>query len=231
MRRFAATQDEARAIISQTGTLYQILVKNDRISGNKLELTRGIKKGVFSTPIDNEGYSDYTQSDQLGVPETPKSEAEDQKGVLGTPRSNKDSDPIESSKERESPARTPKEILGQHRELAYKLIAICGYKHPKFVVNGKLDECANTISQLVKWAATLELLDEFPGYWWGDNAPTFKQVVEYWGKFLEWREKPKKQKGSDPANKSSPPINKTRLAELQAEDAKEIHNPIPTDRR
>lgn len=199
-RRFAATENEARTIISQNGLLYQRLVKNDRISGSILEQTRDIKKGVISTPIDS----------QKGVLETPKEDKgyteythKEEKGVLDYPRSNKDSlkeesNPSkESNRVRERVARAqekPEDILERNKELALRLISLCGYQHPKFVVNGKLKECAEAITQLVEWDITADLIDEFPAYWWGTGPPTFRQVVENWGKFLEWRASPPKKK-------------------------------------
>lgn len=88
MRRFIATEDEARAIISQGGPIYDELVKRNRVSGKILEESRAIKKGV----------PQYTYKDEKGVLETPNSvervyqdtpnvEPEGKKGVLETPRS------------------------------------------------------------------------------------------------------------------------------------------------
>ena len=74
--------------------------------------------------------------------------------------------------------------LLEHKDLALKLIAVCGYDSPEFVVNGKKIECANSVLQLVEWQVTPEQLDKFPVYWWGNAPPVFRQVIEEWGKFL-----------------------------------------------
>lgn len=85
-RRFPATPEEARAIITQSGPLYTVLVENDRISGQKLELTRP-KKSVPITPNDNKGCTEYTNNNGKGVLEYPNLEDKNEKGVLDSPRS------------------------------------------------------------------------------------------------------------------------------------------------
>lgn len=96
MRRFIATEDEARAIINRSGPIYDDLIKRNRVSGKTLEDSRQIKKGVIFTPITNEGGTGYTQNPEMGVPETPNDEDDGKKGVLETPRSKEESNPIES---------------------------------------------------------------------------------------------------------------------------------------
>lgn len=106
------------------------------------------------------------------------------------------------------------------KKMSLKLIEVCGYADPKFVSDSKLKECSVAIKQLVEWGATVELIGEFSGYWWGDDPPTFKQVVDYWGKFLE------KKKSKRVANKSSPSIDKSTYEQLQQQSQQEIFNPL-----
>lgn len=83
-----------------------------------------------------------------------------------------------------TPEKSLKKILEQHRALALKLVEICGYKGPEFVKGKKLDELTEAVESLAGWNVTTEQLDSFGRWWWGENPPVFRQVVEEWGKFL-----------------------------------------------
>lgn len=74
-------------------------------------------------------------------------------------------------------------ILSDNRPFAIRLTQLCGYSGPEFVVNGKLTELAEAVTQLLAWDATIEQLDLFARWWWGKTPPTFQQVVNEWGKF------------------------------------------------
>lgn len=200
-RRFAATPDESKAIISQSGLLYKSLVKDNRISGDKLEQTRYIKKGVLGTPSNDKGCDKNTVSKENSVPETPINEAEDKKGVPGTPRllessESKESNPNkESERERESHTRKLKRIgevdyLNQNRLFAMKLSEICGNPGPEYVVKDDRKKLAEATAQLLDWDATTEQLTDFRQKWKYDDDPWLSQVVGQWGRYLTAKKRP-----------------------------------------
>lgn len=92
--------------------------------------------------------------------------------------------PSEENVLSETRAHTPNEILTENKSLGLRLTKLCGYSDPQFVVNSKLKDLADAVTKLAGWNVTVEQLDQFGRYWWGSNPPTFKQVVEEWGKFL-----------------------------------------------
>lgn len=102
------------------------------------------------------------------------------------------------------------ETLRKHKPFALKLVEVCGYSGPEFIVNGKKIECARSVLQLIEWQATIDQLDKFPGYWWGDVAPTFKQIVDDWGRFLNWLQNPQKPKREK--IKSTTPVARPRAS-------------------
>lgn len=98
MRRFIATEEEARAIMAQSGPVYDELVKRNRISSKTLEATREARKGVPQNTLNNgKGVQDNTQLEERVYQDTPKNGLENEKGVPGTPRSKESINPIESN--------------------------------------------------------------------------------------------------------------------------------------
>jgi len=85
---------------------------------------------------------------------------------------------------KESESRTQNKVLSENRLFGIKLTEVCGYSGPEFVVNSKLGDCAAAVVKLIEWGATVEQLDQFGRWWWGQTPPTFNQVVDEWGKFL-----------------------------------------------
>ena len=85
---------------------------------------------------------------------------------------------------KESESRTQNKVLSENRLFGIKLTEVCGYSGPEFVVNSKLGDCAAAVVKLIEWDATVEQLDQFGRWWWGQTPPTFNQVVDEWGKFL-----------------------------------------------
>ena len=85
---------------------------------------------------------------------------------------------------KESESRTQNKVLSENRLFGIKLTEVCGYSGPEFVVNSKLGDCAAAVVKLIEWSATVEQLDQFGRWWWGQTPPTFNQVVDEWGKFL-----------------------------------------------
>jgi DNA-binding MarR family transcriptional regulator len=100
-------------------------------------------------------------------------------------------------------------ILSDNRSFGIKLTQLCGYADPEFVINGKLTDCSAAVAQLVAWGATVEQLDAFKAWWWGATPPTFKQVVEEWGKF---------KAGASPDKPATPgpALDPAKLAAYQA---------------
>src|SRR3990172_10253842 len=85
---------------------------------------------------------------------------------------------------KESESRTQNKVLSENRLFGIKLTEVCGSSGPEFVVNSKLGDCAAAVVKLIEWGATVEQLDQFGRWWWGQTPPTFNQVVDEWGKFL-----------------------------------------------
>lgn len=202
MRRFFATQEEAEAIISQSGPVYEDLVKRGRVSAKTLEESGAIKKGVPQNTNSNEkGVQIAPHSDNKVYQETPNIADETKKGVLESPRLLKESlkqesNPSkESKRERESHAHKLERIgevdyLSQNEPFAVKLSEICGNPHPRYVVNGNRKKLAEATAQLLDWDATIDQLDKFKASWSMDSPPYYHQVTGGWGRFLTSLQQP-----------------------------------------
>lgn len=231
MRRFIATEEEARAIISQSGPIYDELVKRNRISGKILEDSRAIKKGVPQNTYNNEkGVLDDTLPDEKVYQDAPIIEADDKKGVLGTPRSkdslNKESNPIKESKE-----------LSPSQKMFLALAEICriNLKSASDKQRGQLGTASKALVNLV--TDLDQFKEKFPNYWtqkdWRskqDQPPTPPQIQEVYGDYCYWLENGQSsgKNGTYPPNKSSPlsATVKAQIARLEAESKQEIHHPL-----
>lgn len=190
-RRFLATPEEARAIITQSGLLYAVLVENDRISGQKLELTRQ-KKSVPITPNDNKGCTEYTNDNGKGVLEYPNLEDKNEKGVLDSPRSKESLNRVESNKGGNIPPVSTEISPGP---VCQVLLEVCGLDWDFVKDDPKQQGIIKRITRfLANKGAQPGDIREFEiwrkeHHWTGkrgDSSLTLVQVGELWGQYERW---------------------------------------------
>lgn len=96
-------------------------------------------------------------------------------------------------------------------EINNKVLEICGYDL-KYLSTETGKKVNDTVTQLITWGATVELIKEFKlSYWWGNSPPTLKQLIDEWSKFMTWKQNPGDRNRKDTTN-GNQRTNKTGTA-------------------
>ena len=89
---------------------------------------------------------------------------------------------------------------GLRAEINNEVLEICGYDL-KYLSTETGKKVNDTVTQLITWGATTELIREFRfNYWWGSSPPTLRQLVDEWSKFMTWKQNPGDKKKKDSTN-------------------------------
>lgn len=184
MREIEKLEDNHIIAIKEVSELHRESGKKV-YSSNIFTLLHPDEWGKLSVPSDSLSLGVVTDSHQPSDTQSPPL-------VTGSHLNNTNKNKTQLTKPRERESRA---------EINNKVLEICGYdlKYLSAETGKKVND---TVTQLIAWGATVELIKEFRfDYWWGSSPPTLRQLVDEWSKFMTWKQNPGDRKnGKDKPN-------------------------------